>query len=54
MTELLIACIGGIVVVATTGYAFGTVRRRRAVKELLEIRREAMSRKTALGSVSWS
>ena len=40
VTELLIACIGATVVVITTGYAFGTVRRRRAVKELLEIRNE--------------
>lgn len=38
VTELLIACIGATVVIITTGYAFGTVRRRRAIKELLEIR----------------
>lgn len=36
--ELFIAGLAAISVLVTSGYAFGAVRRRRALKELLEIR----------------
>lgn len=38
MKELLIAGLAALSVLVTSGYAFGAVRRRRALKELLEIR----------------
>lgn len=40
MIQLFIAAVGAAALILTSGYAFGTVRRRRAVRELIEIREQ--------------
>lgn len=43
MIQLFVAAVGAAALILTSGYAFGTVRHRRAVKELIEIRDQLQS-----------